>query len=115
VLALAVEHVVGRDVHDPRARLGGRPRDVPGAVGVDRRGRGLGRLGRVDVGPRRAVDHGAGLGGRDHAAHVVGIGDVQLGAGKSDDVVPQPGGGGGDCLPEHPRASGDQQAHRPTS
>ena len=33
-------------------------------------------------------------------------------AGEGDDVVPQPGGGGGDGAPQHARASGDQQAHR---
>ena len=93
-------------------RLGGRARDVARAVAVDRGRGGLGRLGAVDVGPRGAVDHRARLGRRDDAAHVVGIGDVELGAGEGDDVVPQPGGGGGDGLPEHARASGDQQAHR---
>jgi hypothetical protein len=115
VLALAVEDVVGRDVHDARADLGRRARDVAGAVAVDS-GRGrLGRLGAVDVGPRRAVDDRARLGRRDDAAHVTGIGDVELGAGEGDDIVPQPGGGGGDSLPKHARASGDQQAHRTQS
>jgi hypothetical protein len=46
---------------------------------------------------------------------VIGIGDVELDAGERDDSVAEPGGGGGDGLPEHPRASGDQQAHRPPS
>ena len=108
----AVEDVVGRDVHDARTALGGRARDIARAVAVDGGRGGLGRLGAVDVGPRGAVDHRARLGRRDDAAHVVGIGDVELGAGEGEDVVPQPGGGSGDGLPEHPRAAGDQQAHR---
>jgi hypothetical protein len=41
----------------------------------------------------------------------IGVGDVQVDAGERDDVVPEPGDGGGDGLPEHPRPSGDQQAH----
>ena len=77
-------------MHDARAGLGGRARDVARAFAVDGRRRGLGRLGAVDVGPRGAVDHRARLRRRDHAAHVVGIGDVELGAGEGDDVVPQP-------------------------
>jgi hypothetical protein len=98
----AVEDVVRRDVDDARAGLGRRARDVAGALAVHRGRRGLGRLGAVDVGPRGAVDHRARLRRRDDAAHVVGVRDVELGAGEGDDVVPQPGGGGGDGCPSMP-------------
>ena len=54
---VAREHVVGRDVHDVRAHLGRRRRDVAGAVAVDQRRLRLGGLGAVDVGPGGAVDH----------------------------------------------------------
>jgi hypothetical protein len=115
MLALAVEDVVGGDVDDARAGLGRRLGDVARAVAVDGGRRGLRRLGAVDVGPGGAVDDRARLGRRDDAAHVIGIGDVELGAGEGHDVVPKPGGGGDDGVPKHARASGDQQAHEPPS
>ena len=52
----AVEDVVGRDVHDARARAAAAARDVAGAVAVDAQRARLVGLGAVDVGVRGAVD-----------------------------------------------------------
>ena len=84
---VAVEDVVGRDVHDERAGLGGRGGHVAGAGAVDGGRRGLGGLGAVDVGPGGAVDHGVGAGGADGRAHGVGVGDVEVGPGQGGDLV----------------------------
>ena len=74
-----VEHIVGRNVQQRRADLGGRPREVAGAVGVDRVGLGLLGLGTVDIGPGGAVDGGLGPLAREERVHGRQVGDVQLG------------------------------------
>ena len=88
---VAVEDVVGRDVDDARAALGRRarrrcPRPSPltavaaaSAVSAPSTSVHAAQL-TTARGSAAAID----------AAHVVGVGDVELGAGEGDDVVPQP-------------------------
>ena len=107
---VAGEDVVGGDVDDVRAGLGGRGGQVPGAVAVDPRGGGFVGLGAVDVGVGRAVDHRVGLGVAHGGADGVGVRDVEVGAREGDDVVSR-GGGRDDVRAEHARGPGDEKAH----
>ncbi len=70
VAEVAAEHIVGRDVDQPRAYPRAGLRDVSGPGRVDRVCRGLVSLGAVDVGVGRAVDH-----------HVAGLHDLPGGRG----------------------------------
>ena len=112
VALVPVEHVVARDVDRPRARRGGRARDVPGAGAVRGERIRLVRLGSVDVGPCRAVDDCVGRGARDQPVDGFCVGDIELGARERDRLEAGGGRGGGDILSEHPSRAGDQQSHR---
>ena len=92
--------------------VGRRGGDVPGARAVDPGRVGLVLLGAVDVGPGRAVDDGVGPRGRDGGADGVGIGDVEVAAGETGDLVPRALRGGDDITAQHARSAGDEKAHR---
>ena len=107
----AVEHVVGRDLDDERARRARRGGDVAGAGAVDRGGGRLVGLGAVDVGPGGAVDDGVRPRGGDRGLHGRGVADIELAARQRGDVVSGARGGGGHVVAQHPRRSGHEQAH----
>ena len=108
---LAVEHVVGRDVHDPRPGGRGRSGDVTGAIGVDSAREPALLLRPVHVGERRAVDHAVGNGGADGGDRRVAIGDVELRSAEGNDVMAGGGRRLGGIAAEHAGGSGNQYPH----
>ena len=109
---LAREHVVGGDVDDPGAGVGGGPRDGSRTGAVDGERLSAPRLRAIDVGPRRAVEDGV----RPRFAHRgldgLGIADVELGVPERGQLVAGDGSRIRDVAPEHSRCTRDQELHR---
>src|SRR5690606_7422749 len=107
---VAVEHVVGRDVHDARAGAGRGAREVRRADGVDRERGRLVLLGRVDRGVRGAVDDDVDV--TDPGVDRGRVTQVERVPVERDDVVVV-GQRGDDVAAEHPGGTRDQPAHPP--
>ena len=106
----AVEDVVGRGMHDGRSHRRGRRRDVARAVPVRVRGLDLVLLRAVHVGPRRAVDDRAGIVLDERLLDGRAVGDVEVGAGEHDRLVPDLTRRALDVAAEHPGPTGDHDS-----
>jgi hypothetical protein len=106
-------------VHQRDVNLGGRAREVAGAVGIDRVRLALVLLSAVDVGPGGAVDHPIQrVWLRAQAPQQLpdrtGIGDVDLGQVDPDELMPGARARAQDVVAEHSLRAGDEQAHHQT-
>jgi hypothetical protein len=110
--SLAVEDVVGGEMHERHTRRGGRAREVAGAVGVD--GVRLLTMGlrAVDVGPGGAVERRAGANALEGLPDGGSIGDVELGTSQPHQLVAGALARAQHVGAEHPGGACDEQPHR---